>query len=143
MAREALTERVRRNAVKAALLFALLLPGVVTAPARAQGGDGEEEIPRGELSEIRDRRRALLVVSRSLSVDTRGPLRAVVNEVFGNERTLPRHDYAYDLVSKKIEKYAREYRGLFGEAPSATFGRAAGRVDDVESREGGVACVAR
>jgi AraC family ethanolamine operon transcriptional activator len=36
-----------------------------------------------------------------------------------------------------LERFAREYRGMFGEAPSATFGQTAGRDEDVESREGG------
>jgi hypothetical protein len=102
-----------RNAIKAALLFALLLlPPGMPARVSAQAGDGEDEVPRGELAELRDKRRALLVVSRSLSVDTRGPVRAVVSEVFEGMRPAPRHEYAYDLVSKRIEKYAREYRGL-------------------------------
>ena len=107
---------MKRNANRAALLLLalLLLLPTAGAPARvsAQAGDGEDEVPRGELSEIRDKRRALLVVSRSLSVDTRGPARAVMAEVFEGARPAPRHDYAYDLVSKRIEKYARQYGGL-------------------------------
>ena len=114
MAREALKFSLTRSAVGAALLFvALVLCAAARAPAQTADDDGEGGVERGELSEIRDKRRALLVVSRSYSVDTRGPLRSVVEEVFEKPtRAVLRHEYAYGLVSRRLERYEREYGGL-------------------------------
>ncbi|HEX7174255.1 MAG TPA: hypothetical protein VF240_03070 [Pyrinomonadaceae bacterium] len=98
-----------RNAFAAALLCALVLCAAAGAPAQSTLNDDEAGVPRGELSEIRDKRRALLIVNRSYSVDTRGPLRGVVEEVFDKEgRVALRHEYAHDLVSRRLERYERE-----------------------------------
>src|SRR5918999_167866 len=89
-----------RSVAGAALLCALLLGAAAGAPAQSGVDDGEGWVARGELSEIRDKRRALLVVSRSYSVDTRGPLRGVFEEVFEKPaRVVLRHEYAYELVA--------------------------------------------
>lgn len=108
---------------RAALIFALLLV-CCARDARAQQADADEDAgrtraaadeatPRAPLSELRDKRRALLVVTRSLSIDTSGALRAVLDEIFGDPpRTLPRHDYAYDLIFKRLERYAGEYQSM-------------------------------
>ena len=111
MAREALKVPATRSAFRAALLFCALALCAAAAAAQSAADDGE--VPRGELSEIRDRRRALLVVSRSYSVDTRGPLRGVFEEVFEKPaRAVLRHEYAYELVARKLERYEREHGGL-------------------------------
>lgn len=113
MAREALKFHLTRRAFGAALLCALVLCAAARAPSQTGADDGEAEVARGEVSEIRDKRRALLVVSRSYSVDTRGPLRSVVEEVFEKpERAMLRHEYAHALVSRRLERYQREYGGL-------------------------------
>jgi len=112
VAREALKVPAPRRAFRAALLCcALALCAAAGAAAQSAADDGE--VPRGELSEIRDRRRALVVVSRSYSVDTRGPLRGVFEEVFEKPaRAVLRHEYAYELVARRLERYEREYGGL-------------------------------
>ena len=113
MAREALKFHLTRRAFGAALLCALVLCAAVRVPSQTGADDGEAEVARGELSEIRDRRRALVVVSRSYSVDTRGPLRGVFEEVFEKPaRAVLRHEYAYELVARRLERYEREYGGL-------------------------------
>lgn len=104
-----------RRVVHAALAVALLLALTPPAPARqdSQPRDDEEGVLRAPLSELRDARRTLLVVSRMFAVDTRGPVRSVIDELFGDPpRTQPRHQYAYDLVAKRLDKYAAETRGL-------------------------------
>lgn len=112
MAREALKVPATRSAFRAALLCALALCAAA-AGAAAQSAADDGEVPRGELSEIRDRRRALVVVSRSYSVDTRGSLRGVFEEVFEKPaRAVLRHEYAYELVARRLERYEREYGGL-------------------------------
>lgn len=114
MARETLKVHITRNAVQAALLSALVLCAAAGAPAQSGADDdGEGWVERGALSEIRDKRRALLVVSRSYSVDTRGPLRSVIDEVFERQgRAFLRHEYAYELVARRFERYERQYGGL-------------------------------
>ena len=73
----------------------------------------EERVLRAPLSVIANKQRALLIVTRSLAVDTRGRVRGVINEVFDTEaRSLPRHEYAYGLASKRLEKYAGERGSL-------------------------------
>lgn len=109
---------MKRHALSALLLFVLVSPCVLRAAAQDGGGDDDDEvlgvsIARGELSEIRDKRRVLLLVSRSLSVDVRGSLQAVLDEVFGESpRPAPRHQHAYDQIARKFERYARDYRAL-------------------------------
>ena len=112
MAREALKAHTTRRAFAAALLFALVLCAAAGAPAQSTPDD-EAGVARGELSEIRDKRRALLIVNRSYSIDTRGPLRSVVEEVFEKSgRVVLRQEYAHNLVSRKLERYEREHGGL-------------------------------
>lgn len=105
-----------RNVFAAALLCALALCAAAAARVPAQSltpDDGESGVARGELSEIRDKRRALLIVNRSYAVDTRGALRSVVEEVFEKPgRVALRQEYAHDLVARKLERYERERGGL-------------------------------
>lgn len=113
--------------IKAALAFALLLlPLACAHGARAQDEEraagAYDDTPRAPLSELRDKRRTLLVVTRSLAVDTRGALRVVLDEIFATPpRALPRHDYAFQLVSRKLEKYTAAGRGV---TPVETVGEA-------------------
>lgn len=112
MAREALKVHTTRRAFAAALLSALVLCAAAGGSAQSTPDD-EAGVARGELSEIRDKRRALLIVNRSYSVDTRGPLRSVVEEVFDRQgRVALRHEYAHGLVSRRLERYEREGGGL-------------------------------
>ena len=104
-----------RNVFAAALLCALALCAAAAArvPAQSTPDDGESGVLRGELSEIRDKRRALLIVNRSYAVDTRGSLRSVVEEVFAKPGRIGlRQEYAHDLVARKLERYEREHGGL-------------------------------
>lgn len=105
-----------RHALKSLLLLALLAPCAPHARAQEEGGDDDglgTPIVRGEMSELRDKRRVLLIASRSLLVDIRGTLRAVLDEVFdASPRPAPRHQYAYDQIVKKFDRYARDYQAL-------------------------------
>jgi hypothetical protein len=107
---------MKRHALSALLLLLTLTVSPCGLRAAAQDGDDGVvgvSIARGELAEIRDKRRVLLLVSRSLSVDVRGALQAVLDEVFGESpRPAPRHQYAYDQIAKKFERYGRDYRPL-------------------------------
>jgi hypothetical protein len=98
-----------RRALSFLFVFALLPAGAVAARAQTDGAQMEERVLRAPMSMIANKQRAALIVNRSLSVDTRGRVHGVINEVFDlQSRATPRHDYAYELVSKRLEKYARE-----------------------------------
>jgi hypothetical protein len=107
-----------RHALKALLLLSLLPVCAPRAPAQDDGGGRDDDdagtrIVRGELSEIRDKSRVLLIVSRSLLIDIRGTLHGVLEEVFSDSpRPAPRHQYAYDQIAKKFERYARDRGAL-------------------------------
>ena len=81
--------------------------------SQAQQREDEQGILRAAVSEMRDARRTLLVVSRMFAVDTRGPVHSVMGELFGAPPRMQRqHEYAYDLVAKRLDKYAGETRAL-------------------------------
>lgn len=96
-----------------ALLLALLGAPAAFAQGRsvADEGGADERILRGQISDIKGMRRALLIVTRSLAVDIRGQTRGVFEEVFGG-RSPARHKYAYGLIAKRLERYAQESRSL-------------------------------
>ena len=95
------------------LLCVLLLAGAASVSAQEDGARVEERVLGAPLSVLAGKRRAALIVNRSLSVDTRGRVRGIINEIFYDQpRMLPRHEYAYELVSKRFEKYVNDYRSL-------------------------------
>lgn len=76
------------------------------------GGD-LGEISRESFSEVREMRRVLLVATKSLTVDTRGPARGVLEEVFQKpEGSLRRHDYAHSVIGKRLNRYIRRHRSI-------------------------------
>lgn len=102
-----------RRILRVVFVFALLPACALVVRAQGDGEKMEERVLRAPLSMIANKRRAALIVNRSLSVDTRGRVHGVINEVFDAEsRSAPRHDYAYELVSKRLEKYADEHQSL-------------------------------
>ena len=111
-----MTHRVKLPALATTLtptlaLLLCLAAGAPAARAQVPADDDSERILRGQISDIKGMRRALLVVSRSLAVDIRGQTHAVFKEVFGG-RGPGRHKYAYDLIAKRLERYAQESRAL-------------------------------
>ncbi len=109
------TSPTRNNALLPVLALLLVAACAPAFAARGQGaadeGGADERVLRGQISDIKGMRRALLIVTRSLAVDIRGQTRGVFEEVFGG-RGPARHKYAYGLIAKRLEAYAQEGRGL-------------------------------
>lgn len=102
-----------RYAFKALLLLALLSVCAARVPAQETDDELGVQIMRGELAELRGKSRVLLIVSRSWSVDIRGTLHGVLEEVFADSpRPAPRHQYAYDQIVKKLDRYTRDSGAL-------------------------------
>jgi hypothetical protein len=88
-----------------AVAFAALLALVAATSAAAQ---------RGSLSEIKDRQRVALLVSRAQTVDARDPARSALD---GYRRALagspPRpHAAAHRAVARHLNKYITKYRSM-------------------------------
>jgi len=101
--------RPRRNpapALAAAALFAL---AAAALPAPAQ-----TRVPRGQLSELKDRRRVALIVIRTHTVDARDPARAALDiyrKAFAGAP--PRlHESGQRAVSRQLDKYIRKYGSM-------------------------------
>jgi len=93
------------RALAAAALFAL--PAALHAPAQAPAA-------RGPLSEIKDRRRAALLVSRAHTVDARDPSRAALDSyrrALAGDPPRP-HAAGYRSAARGLNKYIRKYRSL-------------------------------
>jgi hypothetical protein len=95
---------------RVALVLTLLF---VCTPRAQEDGRMEERVVSAPLAVIAGKKRAALIVSRSLSVDMRGKVRGIISEVFDKDSPAnPRHDYAYELASRRLQKYVDEYGSL-------------------------------
>ena len=95
---------------RVALVFALLF---VCMPHAQEDGRMEERVVSAPLAVIAGKRRVALIVNRSLSIDMRGKIHGIISEVFDRESPAhPRHDYAHELVSRRLQKYVDEYQSL-------------------------------
>ena len=117
-----MSERLRPRPLKssptAALLLPLLLLLCVTAHAQeartpAEGRGVGAFVTEGSLSELRSKSRVMLVITRSLVVDTREPARALVRQAYNADpRNTRRHRYAFNTIARKLNKYIRKYGGM-------------------------------
>ncbi len=106
----------------ASLVLAASCPGA-SRIAAAQGGasssqgavveyEGDEVAPE-EFERVREMRRVLLVTSKSLTADARGPARGVLEDVFRRpEAALRRHEYASQVIGKRLNRYIRRHRSM-------------------------------
>lgn len=105
-------------ALRAALFFVVLSACASHALAQGANDSGvgvveDGEVVRGSFQQVRNMRRVLLVTSKSLTVDTRGPARAVLEEVFKKGAgSLRRHEYAYSVIGKRLNRYIRKHRSM-------------------------------
>jgi hypothetical protein len=77
----------------------------------------------GSLSEIADKRRALLLVRKAAVVDARGGSGALIEEALNSDPRLSRrYRLAYGTIAQKLNKFIRKYKTL----------RAVERFDDAD-----------
>lgn len=107
-----------RDGAMCVLLFLVLSGGVNIATTTAQGREPAQvktdEVLYGSLSEIRYKRRALLLTNKNFLVDTRGPARAVLSTISNAQQSARRyvHAPAHNIIGKKLNKYIRAYKSM-------------------------------
>jgi len=92
-------------------LLLLLLIGISTAAQQPAGATAPP--PSNSLSELRDKRNALLVVFRSRVVDVSDHERAIVEDVLKADPVPERrYRWVYSQLAKKLNKYIKKYKSL-------------------------------
>jgi hypothetical protein len=93
-----------------ALLLVLFTAPVVSQPLTAQQNG---TIDQGSLAEVRDMRRALLLVFRSGVLEVNDRERSIIEEVLkANPRPRGRHQWVYGQLAKKLNSYIRKHDSL-------------------------------
>lgn len=97
-------------------LLPLLLVASLRGPAliRAQQQEANASgVVSGSLAELRDRRRVLLLVSRSAVIDSRGLAATVLKEAYRTDpETRYRYARIYNSIARKLNKYIRKYQSI-------------------------------
>jgi hypothetical protein len=95
-------------------LLACLAPRAHAQESKVTDGGGEAPtVVEGSLAELRSRRRVLLLITRSLVVDTRDPGQALVREAYNPDARLNRrHRYAFNVIARKLNGYMKKYGGM-------------------------------
>lgn len=97
--------------LRPALLLSLLLLSA-TATYAVQTSDGPES-EANALVEVRDKRKALLVVFRSSVVNAENRERGIIEDVLkADPEPRGRHRWVYAQLAKKLNSYIRKYRSL-------------------------------
>jgi len=96
------------------LLVALALTTCVSAVAQDSAARLQSAHAGSSLAEVRDKRRALLVVFRSRVLDVSGNERAIIEDVLkADPRPRGRFRWVHAQIARKLDKYAEKYRSLF------------------------------
>ena len=91
----------------------ILLLLIIGVSAAAQQPNGATAPPRNSLSELRDMRTALLVVSRSRVLDVSDHDTAIVEDVLKTDPVPKgRYRWVYSQLAKKLNKYIKQYKSL-------------------------------
>ena len=93
----------------------VVLPVVFILVASARAGQTPTTITpdRNSLSEVRNKRRALLVVFRSGVVDASDSERLIIDQVLKSDpEPSGRFRWVYGLIALKLNRYIRKYRSL-------------------------------
>jgi hypothetical protein len=81
--------------------------------AQAQQDSANEGAIRGSLSELRDKRRILLMVRRSIVVDASGQGKIILSEAYQpSAESRGRFARIYNLLAKKLNKYMIKFQSI-------------------------------
>jgi hypothetical protein len=95
------------------LLVTIVLACWLSAPAQELTQKTKSAHAESPLTEIRDKRRALLVVFKSRVIDVSGGERAIIEDVLkADPEPKGRYRWVYTQLAKKLNKYMRKYRSL-------------------------------
>ncbi len=97
------------------ILFLILLLGCAGVSFAQEGnGSGARRLAvTGLLSEVKDKRRVLLLTGRSNTVDVRDAARTALeaaHRMVVNRRS--RHHLSYFIIAQKLNKYIRKYKSM-------------------------------
>ena len=115
---ERVPPRPSKSSPTAALLLSTLLLLCVAARAQearspAVGRGGAAFVTEGSLSELRSKRRFVLVLTRGRVLDTRDPARTLVRQAYNADpRFKRRHYVAFNAIARKLNKYMKKYGGM-------------------------------
>jgi hypothetical protein len=95
------------------LLVPIILVLLICVSASAQQPGNGELAANNSLSELRDKRSALLVVLKSRVLDASDRERALVQDVLkADPKPTGRNRWVYRILAQKLNKYMRKYRSL-------------------------------
>ena len=98
---------------KKALIAFSTIALILATTARAGQTLSTNNAPQNSLAEIKDKRRALLVVFRSGVVDLSNGERVIIDEVLkADPEPRGRIRWVYSVIAKKLNSYIRKYRSL-------------------------------
>jgi hypothetical protein len=99
---------------KQSALALLVLTTWVCAVAQESGSRLQSAHGGTALSEVGDKRRALLVVFRSRILDASGNERAIIDDVLrADPRPRGRFRWVHNQIARKLDKYANKYGSTF------------------------------
>lgn len=111
-----MSERLLPRAAKSLLAAALLLTLCGARPASAQDTRGRAEVTvatDGSLAELKSKRRIMLLITRSLSVDARDPGKALIRQAYeADPQAKRRHRFAFNPIAQKLNDYMKKYGGM-------------------------------
>jgi hypothetical protein len=95
------------------LLVTIVLACGICASAQEPAEKSKSAHAETTLAEVRDMRRALLVVFKSRIIDASGGERAIIDDVLkADPEPKGRYRWVYTELAKKLNKYMRKYRSL-------------------------------
>jgi hypothetical protein len=95
------------------LLVTIVLASWLCASAQELTRRSKSEHAESPLAEIRDKRRALLVVFKSRVIDVSDGERAIIDDVLkADPEPKGRYRWVYSTLAKKLNKYMLKYRSL-------------------------------
>lgn len=95
------------------IISLLSLSSALSAFPQRRTDDVKNENPQGSLAEVRDKRRALLLVFKSGILDASDNERSIIDQVLkADPEPKGRNRWAYGTLAKKLNSYIRKYRSL-------------------------------
>jgi hypothetical protein len=93
------------------LLLGLLL--ICLIPCQAQQRAVDDGVVKGSLVELRSKRQVLLLVRRSVVIDSRGQARSILSEVYRPNGEPPQHfARIYNTIAGRLNKYMAKYGSI-------------------------------
>jgi hypothetical protein len=104
---------MRRPKAFLLLLFVVLLNRPAYGQAQQNSIDANENAVTGSLLELRNSRRVLLLIRRSVVIDSRGMAKTVLSEVYRTDAdTRPRYPRLFNLLAGKLNDYLKRYQSI-------------------------------